>query len=340
MFERPKMHTTQVQARQAHPWVRLAVVSDRPLSVTLKLDGPLVEENRLPLSELLRVAKQLRDSLRDVAVVLTHHGPSGTVGRSKKEIEQAADLRIVGAPRAGSFALHFEVPPVTVSAQAGLPGDMGSTLSEQAVIALLDGLESLTDESKELPVGFDRGVLRAIAPFGKTIDKGLTEISLTSQGGDHPHVASITATKVQVVKHLIKQPVTADAVAEGVLQMVDFGSLACRIDRPPLPSVSVHFEEKDRDLVHQAVRQIVRVAGEGCFEPNSNEPSAISASSIEVRYEALELDINAFWDEKAIQTLAREQKTPKFAIPKELESDPWRDDEAAAQLVESIRSWN
>jgi hypothetical protein len=335
------MQAAQAESRQTRPWVRLAVVSDRPLSVTLKLDGPLVEENRLPLSELLRVAKQLRDSLRDVAVVLTHHGPSGTAGRSKKEIEQAADLRVVGAPRAGSFALDLEVPPVNVPAQAGLPGDMGLTLSEQAVIALLDGLESLSDESEELPVGFDRGVLRAIVPFGRTINKGLTEIAFTTfQDGDRAHAASITAAKVQMVKHLIRQPVTADAAAEGVLQMVDFGALACRIDRPPLPSISVHFEEKDRDLVHRAVRQVVRVAGEGRFEPNSNEPSTINASSIEVRYEALELDVNAFWDEKPITTLAQEQKTPKFSIPKELESDPWRDDEAATQLVETIRSWD
>ena len=314
---------------------------DQPLRLTLKLDGPLVAEHRLPLSELLRVGKHLRDSLRDVAVVLTHHGPSGTAGRSKKEIEKAANLQVVGAPRAGSFALDLEVPRAEVPAQPGLPGEMGPTLSEQAVVAFLDGLESLNDESEDLPVGFDRGVLRAVIPFNTALKKGLTEISLSSsRNGDRHHCAAITQAKVQVVKRLISQPVVADAFAEGVLQMVDFGSLACRIDRPPLPSVSVSFEEKDRDLVHRAVRQVVRVTGEGRFEPNNNEASSMNASSIEIVYESLELDANAFWEDKALATLAEEQRTPNFSMPSRIEADPWRDDDAAAQLVDAIRSWD
>ena len=266
MFERLKLQAIPLSTPTAHGWVRLAAMPSHPLKLTLKLDGPLVEEHRLPLSELLRVGKHLRDSLRDVAVVLTHHGPSGTAGRSRKEIERAADLRVVGSPRAGSFALDLEVPPTEVPAQVGLPGDMGPTLSEQAIVAFLDGLESLSDKNEDLPVGFDRGVLRAVVPFNTALRKGLTEISLsTSQNGNRRHSAVITPAKVQVVQRLISQPVTADALIEGVLQMVDFGSLACRIDRPPLPSVNVHFEEKDRDLVHRAVRQVVRVAGEGRF---------------------------------------------------------------------------
>lgn len=313
----------------------------RPLKLTLKLDGPLVEEHRLPLSELLRVGKHLRDSLRDVAVVLTHYGPSGTAGRSKKEIEKAADLRVIGGPQAGSFSLELEAPSINVPAQTGLPGDMGPTLSEQAIVAFLDGLESLSDEEEDLPVGFDRGVLRAIVPFNTALKKGLTEISLTaSQSGNRRHAAVITPAKVQVVQRLISQPVIADALVEGVLQMVDFGSLACRIDRPPLPSVNVHFEEKDRDLVHRAVRQVVRVAGEGRFEPKSNEPSSMDASGIEILYESLELDVNAFWEQKSLSALAREQKTPKFSIPQGFESDPWRDDDAADQLIAAIRSWD
>lgn len=315
-------------------------MSDQPLILTLKLDGPLVEEHRLPLSELLRVGKQLRDSLRDVAVVLTHRGPSGTSGRSKKEIELAADLRVIGGPRAGSFALDLEMPPTQVPGQEGLPGNMGPTLSEQAVIAFVDGLEALTVESEELPIGFDRGVLRAVVPFNTALKKGLTEISFAASIDGERHRACITRDKVAVVRRLISQPVMATAVIEGVLQMVDFSSLACRIDRPPLASVNVNFDEKDRDLVHQAVRQVVRVAGEGRFEPNSNEPTSVKASSIQVIFESLELDVNAFWKEKGVAELAAEQSTPTFAVPPEFETDPWRDDESASELIKAIRSWN
>ena len=313
-------------------------MSGRPLVLTLKLDGALVQEHRLPLSELLRVGKQLRDSIRDVAIVLTHHGPSGTSGRSKKEIELAADLRVIGGPRAGSFVLDLEMPPHVVPGQEGLPGDMGPTLSEQAVVAFVNGLEALSDETEDLPVGFDRGVLRAIVPFQTALKKGLTEISLTTSGSGPSRQARITTDTVNVVKRLIRQPVMAAAVVEGILQMVDFGSLACRIDRPPSPSVNVYFEEKDRDVVHQAVRQVVRVAGDGRFEPNSNEPTSIHASSIEILFESLKLDVQAFWIKRDLSQLADEQSTPAFAMPSELESDPWRDDESAEALVKAIKA--
>jgi hypothetical protein len=313
---------------------------DHPLRLTLKLDGPLVEAHRLPLSELLRIGKQLRNSLRDVAVVLTHRGPSGTSGRSKKEIENAADLQVVGAPRAGSFALDLEMPPIHVLGQEGLPGDLGPTLSEQAALAFIDGLHSLDVEAEELPLGFDRGVLRAVVPFQTALKRGITEIVLDARSEQVEASARIDSDTIKVAQRLIRQPVTADAVVEGVLQMVDFGSLACRIDRPPMSSVSVSFQEKDRDLVHKAVRQVVRVSGPAKFEPYSNEPDAMNASSITILYEALELDVNAFWNEKGIAALSEEQKTPRFAVPKQLEADPWRNDEEAAQLVKAIRSWD
>ncbi len=306
------------------------------LQLTLTLDGPLVEEHRLPLSELLRVGKHLRDSLRDVAIVLTHHGPSGTAGRSKKVIEDSVDLRIVAAPRAGSFTLDLEAPPEGAPEQVELSEDMGSGLSERAVEAFVEGLGSLSDESDALPDGFDRGVLRSIVPFRIALRKGLTEIDLKATARGASHRAQITAAKVDIVERLIQRPVTASAAAEGVLQMVDFGSLEFRIDRPPLPSVAVRFAEQHRDAVHSAVRQFVRVAGVGEFQPESHEPSRIWASTIEVLYEALELDIGAFWRERAVQDLAEEQGATEYALPDDLDADPWRDDREAAALIEAI----
>jgi len=309
-----------------------------PLRLTLTLDGPLVRDHRLPLSELLRIGTQLRNSLRDVAIVLSHHGPSGTAGRSKKVIEESVDLRVVAGPRVGSFALDLEVPPESPPAQEQLAADLGPTLTERAVVALLTGLETLSDDSEQLPSGFDRGVLRAIVPFGPALRKGLTEIALSTPANGQTQTAKITAAKVDVAERLIKKPIKGEAAAQGVLQMVDFGSLEFRIDRPPLPSVVVYFDEKHRDTVHAAVRQFVRIAGEGQFEPDANEPAKIWASSIEVLYETLELDVNAFWREADLETLARDQGVAVYSVPSEIESDPWRDDDEAAALIQTIRS--
>ncbi|MCA1694661.1 MAG: hypothetical protein LC749_07980, partial [Actinobacteria bacterium] len=337
-YEAKRHVVLQRYRAEARP-ARLALVAaDDPLRLRLKLDGPLVEDHRLPLSELLRICGQLRASLRDVAVVLLRHGPSGRAGRVKRVVEESVDLRVVGSPRAGSFALELEAPREAPPEQEELPTDLGPALSEQAVVAFVEGLELLSDESDHLPPGFDRGVLKAIVPFRTALRKGLTEIALdaTSKAGDRR--ATITNERIDIAERLIKRPVKAAAAAEGVLQMVDFSSLEFRLDRPPAPSVRVYFEEKDRDRVYHAIRQYVRVTGEGQFEPEVSEPSKIWASSIEVLYEALPLDPNAFWDEKDIDRLAAEQGAREYELTEDLESDPWRDDDQAAALIEAIRS--
>lgn len=309
-----------------------------PLKLTLTLSGPLVDEHRLPLSELVRIGKQLRDSLRDVAIVLSHGGPSGRTGRARKTIEESVDLRVVAAPHAGSFVLELEVPPEDPADQEKLPADMGPALSERSVVAFLEGLGELSDEAKQLPRGFDPGVLRAIIPFRTALRKGITEIALSTSGNGRPHVASITAPTVDTAERLIQKPMRAEATAEGVLQMVDFGSLEFRIDRPDRPGVAVYFDERYRDRVHGAVRQYVRVAGEGQYEPDSDEPSKLWASSVEILYETLELNQHAFWREAAIDELARDQDVTAYSPPKDLDGDPWRDDEQAAALIEAIRA--
>lgn len=315
-----------------------AVPDQDPVRLTLTLDGPLVDEHRLPLSELLRIGKQLRDSLRDVAVVLARYGPSGTAGRTKKVVEDSVDLRVVAAPRPGSFTLDLETPPEAPAEQERLATETGPALSERAIVALLDGLEALTDETEHLPPGFDRGVLRAIVPFRTALRNGITQITMTTSRGGRSHVAAITQQKVDIAERLIRRPIRGAAVVEGVLQMVDFGSLECRVDRAGRPGVAVYFDEQARDLVHEAVRQYVRVVGEGQFEPEGNEPSKIWASRIEILYETLELDAGAHWREQTVDELAQEQRAPAYSLPAQLDNDPWRDDDDAAALIAAIHA--
>src|SRR5690349_4674736 len=101
-------------------------------SLTLTLDGPLVEEHRLSLSELVRVAKQLRLTVKNIATVLAQRGPSGQSGRSEQFIEASTDLRVVGQPVAGSFQLELEVPPARQD-NPEFDADFGPTLAERSV---------------------------------------------------------------------------------------------------------------------------------------------------------------------------------------------------------------
>jgi hypothetical protein len=305
------------------------------MRVTIKLDGPLVDQHRLPLSEFMRVTRQFQRALQDVAIVLSGHGPSGHGGRSKKFIEEATDLNVVAAPRAGSFILELEVPPPRTTAQEGLPIELDAQLGEHAVESLISGLAALTEEAVSLPTGFDPGVLKAIVPFRTSMKKGVTDIAFTSRGGHHEAEAHLNAERVDLVSRLIKRPIRAHAVAEGTLQMVDFKSLQCRIDRPPRPGVLCFFEERDRDAVQRAVRQFVRVEGDGEFEGGQTEPSKLDVASIAVLYEALPFDPQAFWQTTRAAELA-DSTAPGFNLPGDVADDPWRDDEEAAQLIAAI----
>jgi hypothetical protein len=147
----------------------------------------------------------------------------------------------------------------------------------------------------------------------------------------------IDAEKINVATRLIQKPIRAHAAAQGMLQMVDFGALECRIDRAPQPSISCFFRESDRDAVHDAVRQFVRVVGEGEFPPGHSQPSRIHVSQLEVIYEALTLEGKAYWQERSVRELARERDVEPFALPPGIDDDPWRDDDEAAALIAAIQ---
>lgn len=314
------------------------MTSGKPLRLSLTLDGPLVEENRLPVSELVRVARQLRVTLRGIATVLAERGPSGRAGRTERFIEEATDLRVVGSPRAGSFALDLETPPQAHEGHEALPMESDEGLAEQSVEALIAGLDALDEDLESLPWGFDRGVLQAVQPFKRTLARGVKSIVVEATGTkERVRSARIDDEKIDVARKLTKKPVKAQAVAEGKLEMVDFSSLECRIDRPPLPSIACSFNEWERDRVLGAVRKFVRVAGEGEFPPDERHPRKIVAESIEVLYEPLMLEGAAFWEEKDLPTLADEQGVSPFRLPEDLEADSFRDDEEAAALIKAIR---
>lgn len=307
-----------------------------PLRLVLKLEGPLVAEHRLPLSELQRVAQHLRGTLRSVAVVVTQSGPSGQSGRVKKYIEDAVDLRVVGAPQAGSFMLELEVPPDPPAPAEKLSVDLGPHLGERAVQTFISGLEQLSDGAERLPEGFDRGVLRALNGFRQTMTRGISEVVLEAANGDVPRLQTrIGKEKLEVAKRLISRPVISDMTVEGTLRMVDDATLECRIDRPPSPSVTVFFGETHRDLVWQAGqgRKYVRVSGEGEFHPGEEFPRRVQATDIEILYEEAPFDPRVFWQHKTIDEVVSGRAVARFDLRPD---DEWRDDAEAEALIAAM----
>lgn len=306
------------------------------MRLTLELEGPLVDEHRLPLSELQRIARHLRGTLRGIAVVLSDYGPSGQGGRVKKFIEEAVDLRVIGSPRAGSFALELELPPDAPPEQAELVKSLGPRLGERSVRAFVQGLDALGDNTERLPEGYDRGVLQAVEGFGQTLRRGVTDIVLASSEDPGLGPVRLDRARVEAVKRLIKRPHRSHAVAEGSLRMVDDGTLECRVETPGAASITCYFEEKDRDVAWEAGhgRKYVRVSGEGEFFPGEPRPRRLWAKSIIVTHEALPFDPEVFWADKPLEVLAEEQGVERFRFTSF--DDPWRDDAAAEALIAAV----
>jgi hypothetical protein len=307
----------------------------------LRLVGPLVEDGRLPLSELQRVAGRLRATLRDVAIVLSDQGPSGRGGRVKKDIERAVDLDVVGSPRKGSFVLDLEAPTRAPSDQSELFEGFAPDLADRAIDAFVAGLEGLRDDLDRLPNGFDRGVLQAITGFRQTFNRGIDEVSFAvANGRPEPTGARLTRDRIAIAKRLMRKPIQSHIVIEGSLRMVDDGTLECRVERPPNVSVTCFFDEKDRDVVWGAGkgRQTVRVVGEGEFRPDEGEPRKVWASSVQVLHEAHPFDPAIFWKRRDIRELAEEHETEQARLA-DL-SDPWRDDDEVDALIAAIEGAN
>jgi hypothetical protein len=305
------------------------------LGITLRLDGPLVEEHRLPLSELERVAGLLRGALRGVAIVLTNAPPTVRGGRTRGHIESATDLVVVGTPREGSFVMDLEppAPAPTSSDQEPLVRDDEGLLANRTVEVLVEGIDALDEEMDALPRGFDRGVLRTVEAFRPSIRKGITSINIeVAIAGGQTRTARIDSETVKIVKKLIKRPVRAHTVAEGTLEMVDRARLEGRIDRPPHPSIACTFREEDRAAALDAAFKFVRVSGDGQFPPDSDSPTRLDVDALTVMFEAAPFDDGVFWETSSIEAMAAEQEVSPFR----LEADEWRDDDEAEALIAAI----
>jgi hypothetical protein len=333
IIDRGNASWKRTRAKSALDYAR-PVSAEKPTTLTITVNGPLVREHRLPLSELQRIAQHVRGALRDVALVITQRGPSGKAGRVEKFIEQAVDLRVIGQPRAGSFKLELEVP-TDIAPDPQLPVDFGPGVADDAVRTLVQGINQIDQEMEQLPRGFDRGVLKDITPLNVALKKGIESIDLSANGAASPCVAVLDKKKLATARALIKRPHRAQAVVDGVLQMVDFASLECRVDRPPKPSVKCFFQEEQRGAVHEAVRQYVRVVGDGEFEPGRADPVKIDAASIEILYESLPLDRTAFEAKHSIAELGEKQGAKAFRLMV-TEDDSWRSEDEATALIAAI----
>jgi hypothetical protein len=268
----------------------------------LHLDGGPADQHRVSLNDLTTIAQGVQTAVRNVGAVLAGQ-TTGRGGRKLGWIEEATELVLVAAPREGSVDLDLELAARTPAFEvnAELP-DLGPAALE----AFVDGLDKLTPDAL-LPKGFDPGVLKALASMAPVFRKGYKSIGLAVGHNGAARRTTLTQQRLNVARQLTQRPLSAPASVEGVLIAVDLAGdpLACRIDRPFLPSVVCLIPREMREVVRDLVDHQVHVEGIGEFDPGAEEPKRLRVTTLRAAGPG-RIDRTAWrehrpWQEQALQ---------------------------------------
>jgi len=245
--------------------------------IQLRLDGGPADQHRVALNDLTTIAQGIQTAVRNVGAVLAGQ-TTGRGGRKLGWIEQATELVLVATPARGSVVFDLELAAKTpaLEVDADLP-DLGPA----AIEALVEGLDKLAPDAL-LPTGFDPGVLKALASLTPVFRKGYNSIGLSLGSNGASPCTEITYARLGVVQQLTERPLSAPASVGGVLIAVDLAGdpLACRIDRPFLPSVACLIPREMREVVKDLIEHEVQVEGIGEFDPGAEEPKRLRVTSL------------------------------------------------------------
>ncbi|SDD03485.1 hypothetical protein [Actinokineospora iranica] len=280
--------------------------------------GPVTVGNRIPLSELARIASNLQATLERIALSLV--GARQRPGRRPPEIADAVRLDFVGF-RDGSAVLELK------------PGESTTldNLLDMSFATLSEGVEHIR-ATGEQPVGdvgvhFTPAVLNGLV----TLCGGIGHRSLS-------HIEFITGNTIHftldrdiqaALRTLQKSNVETETTIVGRLHMGDFDplSLRCRIDTN-LGSVSCDFDIDFKDEVFTRLDQLVMATGSAEIEPDG----------IGVRIMHLtELSVVDTSRTLSLDELAREQGVSPLRSIDQLRGEPVENFELFLQAIRAAR---
>ncbi len=216
----------------------------------LLVNGPLVGQARIPLSELAELAEGVQQAVRQIGLVI-QTGSSRVAGKLSASVEAATRLELVGLTE-GSASLAVDFPAEIPRPFAGL--DLGAL----AVDSLVTGIESLGSGGPS-PDDWDDGVYRAVSKVNRALDRGgVSSVALTTR-------SKRTGSYTKAVGERVKRRLERDQPMEfvdvvGRLMMVDFHAdkRRCRIEplrgRPVECTYPLDLRNDLRDLAQMYVR--------------------------------------------------------------------------------------
>jgi|GEM_PF-880037 len=278
-----------------------------PPRMAIRMTGPRVGKARLSASDLAEIVRRTQQALQRVGQVL-HGEESGGRGRKRREIEDLCELFLVGW-QSGSAVAELELgePP----AQLNMFGYVG----EQSLDAFVKGMNALSEksvDSRNLPAGFDPGVLQSCDALAKVLDRGIDSVTFESRNGRGPPKVVLDAKLRDTVHYLLGQPVDVSprAAKEGRLEELNgHGGLTGRLWEADGTRWVCHFKPEHLERLPDAWMRRVRIVGRSIVEEGKERTLEVELIVVldPDLTEAVAGESAPFWESLSLQELIDQQ---------------------------------
>jgi hypothetical protein len=279
---------------------------------SVRVEGPKVGAGRMRLADFLQLAGEISAAVERVGMVLSNTGLSTRRGARPKDLKKALSLDLVGFTK-GS-------PAVVASFERTDPQMLieDVDLGNQIYTRWLEGLEEVSGEKEELPMGYDVGVLLKMRDVGNLFSRGITQIEFSLNHRHRPVTFKYTEKAVGQVRHRIAKPESMTYLIDGRLVMVDFKETGPKFRVHPAfgEPVMCRFGDSFREEVYENILKYVRVKG-NAERDAQGKVTAIDIADIEPlalkNEEPLDLSIKGglagtdFWQHHTVDELAAAQ---------------------------------
>lgn len=277
-----------------------------PNQLIVRVSGPKVTDAKLSVSDFIEVAKRTQLALRQIGQVL-YGKRSHTRGRKKKEIEQYCDLYLVGWEK-GSAVARFELPPPP--SQTALFGHIG----EESLSLLVKGMKKIEQRSatpKDLPDGFDAGVIQTLEGIGAILANGIDEISFSIPDGEITHQATYNKDFHVRIKEFLALPEELGLSSKvGRLEVLNgHNELTGRLWEPDGTRWTCAFKKEHLEILSNAWMRNVKISGQVTL--GEGKEGSIEVASIVILDEEIgnfePEQFSPFWQSVPTDELAEKQ---------------------------------
>jgi hypothetical protein len=310
-------------------------------SLVVQLQGPRVQPGKVLLADLHNITNALNTSLERFVMSRVEGVRSLRPGERGKPAREYLRLYLSDVRR-GSTLMEFQLAEDQCLLEAKKPGT-------DLLVEFVEGLGSIQDSRKEVPDGFDRGVLSGINLMKPAFSRGIDEIKFTVRGATKSVKSSFSSATSMRIDSLLLRPARNRRTLSGIILGADFSSPEVRFELytkegDAIPCIS---SEDDLSVVLDGLMQYARITGDAEEDPETGKISRLRADNIEFisGTEPFKLpygSIKEFWTGVDLEALIERQgimpfdpeQAPDWQVPSDDEIERYfkairRDDQKA-----------